>query len=235
MAKIFKGPGPAQEENQEPAEKPHSLPAKVIRSKKMGAGTYPTGPWAEDYKRLQQSIINVLPDVNPRLLLFTSVTDGEESATLVSKFGLVLAAMGEQVLLVDANVREPILHHIFKIDQAPGTTELLSGRLSLTEVMHRFSLNGLNIIPGGTPVKDSFSLQDLGELDSALDVMKAFADWIIFSCPPGQLVQRRCRPCRNGSWRGTRDQGRGNTMGSCPERKIPPGEGRGQHPGGCPQ
>ena len=184
MAKIFKGPGPVKEENQEPAEKPHSLPAKVIRSKKMGAGSYVTGPWAEDYKRLQQSIINVLPDVNPRILLFTSVTDGEESATVVSKFGLVLAASGEQVLLVDAHVREPILHHIFKIDQAPGTTELLSGRRSLTEVMHRFSLNGLNIIPGGTPITDSFSLQDLGEIDSALDVMKAFADWVIFSCPP---------------------------------------------------
>jgi capsular exopolysaccharide synthesis family protein len=184
MAKIFKGPGPAQEKIQEPAEKPHTLPARVIRSKKMGVGAHVTGPWADDYKRLHQNIISVLPDINPRILLFASVTDGEESATVVSRFGLVLAAMGEQVLLVDAHLREPILHNIFNIDQAPGTTELLSGRRSLTEVMHRFSLNGLNIIPGGTPIADSLSLQDLGELDSALDVMKAFADWIIFSCPP---------------------------------------------------
>ena len=107
MAKIYKGPGPVKEENHEPIEKPHSLPAKGHQeAKKWALGSYVTGPWAEDYKRLQQNIINVLPDVNPRILLFTSVTDGEGSATVASKFGLVLAASGEQVLLVDAHVRE---------------------------------------------------------------------------------------------------------------------------------
>ena len=185
MAKIYKGPGPVTEEDHEQTEKPHSLPAKVTRKRKMAVGSYVAGPWAEDYKRLQQNIIGaLLPDVNPRTLLFTSVSDGEGSETIVSRFGLVLAASGEQVLLVDTHLRDPVLHQIFSIEQAPGTTELLSGRRTLTEVIHRTALDGLLLIPGGSPVADPFFFQELETLDAATNVMKAFADWIIFSCPP---------------------------------------------------
>lgn len=164
--------------------KPRSLPAKVVRKRKMAVGSYVAGPWAEEYKRLQKNIASFLPDVNPRILLFAGITDGEGTETIVSRFGLVLAALGEKVLLVDAQMREPVLHHFFSMEQTPGTSELLSGRLTLTEVMRRTPLDGLLVIPGGTAVANPYFSHELDTLNDTVDVMKAFADWIVFSCPP---------------------------------------------------
>lgn len=184
MAKIYKGPGPLEETDRVYAEKPQLLPAKVARKRKMAVGSYVAGPWAEEYKRLQKNIVSLLPDVNPRILLFAGVSNGEGYETIVSRFGLILAALGEKVLLVDTHLREPVLHQIFGVEQVPGITELLSNRLTLTEVIRRTSLEGLLVIPGGSPVANPFLAQELETLNDATDVMKAFADWIIFSCPP---------------------------------------------------
>lgn len=185
MAKIYNGPRPSQAaEDQGYVERPQALPAKVARKRKMAIGSYIAGPWAEEYKRLQKNIANLLPDTNPRTLLFAGVADGEGNETIVSRFSIVLAALGEKVLLVDIQMREPVLHQIFGIQQIPGTTELISGRLSLTEVIRRTPLEGLLVIPGGSPVAHPFFANELETLYDATDVMKAFADWIIFSCSP---------------------------------------------------
>ena len=180
MANTFKM---LEETQREDTKKPHSLPVKVARKRRMAFGSYVAGPWAEEYKRLQNNIASLLPDVNPRILLFAGVTDGEGNETVVSRFGLNLAALGEKVLLIDAQMREPVLHQFFGIEQIPGTTELLSGRLSLTEVMRRTPLDGLLVIPGGSAVSNPFLAHELDTLCDVTDVMKAFADWIIFSCP----------------------------------------------------
>jgi capsular exopolysaccharide synthesis family protein len=173
-----------EEAQRKDTKKPRSLPAKVAKKRKMAVGSYVAGPWAEEYKRLQKNIASFLPDVNPRILLFAGISDGEGTETIVSRFGLVLAALGEKVLLIDAQMREPILHQFFAIDQIPGTTELLSGTLTLTEVMRRTPLDGLLVIPGGSAVATPFFAHELDTLYDTIDVMKAFADWIVFSCPP---------------------------------------------------
>jgi capsular exopolysaccharide synthesis family protein len=184
MTDIYKGTRPLKEKDYEHTEKPRPLPVGVTRKGKMAVGHFANGPWAEESKRLQNSIISLMPDAKQRILLFTGVNDGEGSETVVIRFGLVLAAWGEQVLLIDACVREPSLHKSFGIERAPGTTELLSGKRTLPDVMHRSALKNLLIIPGGSPVNNPFVAQELRTLDAATDVMKGFADWIIFLGPP---------------------------------------------------
>ena len=181
MSSMYKALEEARSENN---KKVLSLPSEVARKRKMAVGQYVAGPWAEEYKRLKMNIEGLSPGVNPKILLFTSVSEGEGSETLVSRFSLVLAALGEKVLLVDTQMREPVLHQIFSIEQIPGTTELLSGKLTLTEVMRRTPLDGLLVIPGGSAVANPFFSHELETLYDVTDVMKAFADWIIFSCPP---------------------------------------------------
>ena len=184
MTNIYKGPRPLQEKDYEYTKKSQPLPVIVTEKGKMAVRPFVTGPWAEESKRLQNSIISLMPDVKQRILLFTGVADGEGSETLVIRFGLVLAALGEQVLLVDTCVREPSLHKSFGIEQAPGITELLSGKGTVPDVIHRSALKGLFIIPGGSSVANPAFAQGLRTLDSATEAMKGLADWIIFICPP---------------------------------------------------
>jgi capsular exopolysaccharide synthesis family protein len=182
-----KDTGPEPEEDHEKSARPHSLPARVVGKRTMAlrpdiADLCVAGPWLEEYNRLQQNIVSVLPDVNPRRILFAGVSGDEGSETVVSRLGVVLSMLGRQVLLVDTQVRDPVLHQIFGIERAPGTIELLSSKCTLVQVIHRTKLDRLFVIPGGSSDGDPFFLQQMETFDYVTDTMKGFADWIILSC-----------------------------------------------------
>ncbi len=150
----------------------------------QGNGQYSISVGAmEEYNRLKQSIVNLLPEEKQRVLLFAGAGPGDGSSRVATNFSMVLASSGERLLLVDANLRSPALHGFFAIGKNPGLAELLSGEATLRQVIRPTHFRNLLLVTAGGLPQNPFPLFGNGKADSAIRQMKGEADWVIFDAP----------------------------------------------------
>ena len=139
---------------------------------------------AEEYHRMKHLILNANPDRKIKTVLFSSSREGEGTSTVTRDFAITLASTGDTVLLVDANVRNPVLHDLFNLEKRTGLTELLTGGNSLTDAIKKTEIPNLSVITSGVPPSNASSIFQSKLLDSLLEQMKQQADWVLFDAPP---------------------------------------------------
>jgi chain length determinant protein tyrosine kinase EpsG len=74
---------------------------------------------------------------------------GEGRSFIAANLAIVFSQLGERTLLVDANLRMPSQHKLFKLSNNAGFSTMLAGRIG-TEAIARISLlPGLYVLPAG--------------------------------------------------------------------------------------
>jgi protein-tyrosine kinase len=184
MSRIFEALTEAEKQKSGARRERQTLISRVLRKSKAAPLRRLTGPSADEYNLLRLNIVRLMSHVKPRVLVFASAADGEGSSNVVSGFGLTVPTWEEKVLLVDADVWDPHLHLVFGVAQVPGATELVSGERDLQEVVHQTEVDGLLVLPGGSPVNHPFSVKALRRLQAATDAIRTSVDWIVFNCAP---------------------------------------------------
>jgi len=137
----------------------------------------------EEYNHLKQSIISLIPTTRPRALLFASSTEDEGNSNVVASFSMVLASAGERLLLVDANLRNPVLHELFAVGKNHGMAELLSGQETLQQVIKPTHVANLSLVTAGSQLQNPSALFEPGKTDAIVRLTKAEADWVLFDAP----------------------------------------------------
>ena len=82
-------------------------------------------------------------------LSITSVDRGDGKSFIVANLGVVFAQLGEQTLIVDADLRHPTQHKIFNVKNRMGLSGVLSGRANLEEIVPVPGVQNLSVLPSG--------------------------------------------------------------------------------------
>ncbi|GID74861.1 hypothetical protein Ade02nite_35020 [Paractinoplanes deccanensis] len=88
----------------------------------------PASADAESYRYLRARLEPRLE--GPATVLVTSAHEGEGRSTTAANLAIVLAQSGREVVLIDTDVRGPVLHHMFELSRDRGLTGLLTGDIS---------------------------------------------------------------------------------------------------------
>lgn len=134
--------------------------------------------------QLKYNLLSINSGSEIRAVLFSSCTEGEGTSTVLVNFASTLAANGESVLLVDANLRTPSLHSALRVGMDNGLTDLLLGRCTLSEAIRETGVPNILVIPGGTPHPNPIIVLESESLGSQIKEMKVQADWVLFDSPP---------------------------------------------------
>ncbi|PTQ12346.1 hypothetical protein CLG96_07380 [Sphingomonas oleivorans] len=111
------------------------------------------------------------------------VMAGADEATPVSliaaNFAVVVAQLGYRVLLVDANVAQPVQHQLFSVANRRGVTTLLAGEQEEEAAISTTAIPNLALLPAGPPVPHPAELFERAPLATRLRPLSSRYDLVL--------------------------------------------------------
>ena len=141
---------------------------------------------AEAYKLLGTNIQFALPDEQQcRIVGITSSCSGEGKSTTAINLAYMLAEAGEQVLLIEADMRLPTLSRRLRLKSAPGLSNILAG---LENAMQSIQPSGihknLNFVSAGDIPPNPSELLGSKSMQTLISVLCNTYDFILLDLPP---------------------------------------------------
>lgn len=106
---------------------------------------------SEPYRALRTAVRFTDPDSDLRTILVTSATPGDGKTTTTANLALALAAGGESVVVVDADLRRAALAGVFGLEQAVGLSSLVLRTATLDDALQHWREN-VWVLPSGRPL-----------------------------------------------------------------------------------
>ena len=109
-----------------------------------------SGMVAEAFRSLRATVAMNLHAENQRTFLLTSAFPSEGKSFSNSNFAITLAQQGLKTLLIDADLRKPVISRMFfGMHRKPGLSEVLLGNVSLQDAVCPSGVEGLSILAAG--------------------------------------------------------------------------------------
>jgi polysaccharide biosynthesis transport protein len=147
--------------------------------------TQPKSQFTESFRSLQTSLLLATAGQPPKFILFTSATPSEGKTTTASNLACILSQGGSRVLLVDADLRRPSIHHRFGLAGKLGLTTVLAGTSSLEEAVQRVAeMPNLDILPSGPVPPFPTEMLSSDAMRKLLDRLGTMYAHVVIDSPP---------------------------------------------------
>jgi len=157
--------------------------------KKLVAAAQPNSPISEAYRVLRTNLQFSSLDKPLRTLLVTSPNPAEGKSTTVANLAVVMAQAGKQVIIVDADLRRPVLHRIFRTPNNRGLTNvLLNAELNLDGHLQHTEVENLRLLSTGPLPPNPSELLGSQRMVALIERLGQEADVILFDSPPLMAV-----------------------------------------------
>ena len=147
---------------------------------------------AEAYRVLRTNLHYANPDAPLRRFLITSAGPGEGKSTTVANLGIALAQSERAVLLVDADLRRPMLHTLFRQPNSPGLSSYLAGDALLDAVIQKTAVPNLSIVGSGPTPPNPAELLGSRRMRDFVNSVSERYDTVVFDSPPVLAVSDAC-------------------------------------------
>ncbi|MBT2701009.1 CpsD/CapB family tyrosine-protein kinase [Bacillus sp. ISL-40] len=165
------------------ALKKKKLVSKDARRKLITA-VDPKSPISEQYRTIRTNIQYSSIDQEIRTILVTSSGPGEGKSTTAANLAVTFAQLGKKVLLVDADLRKPTVHHTFGLNNLFGFTTVLTKQRTLEKTVLETEEQDLYILTSGPIPPNPAELLSSKSMEQFIEDAKAEFEYIIFDTPP---------------------------------------------------
>jgi capsular exopolysaccharide synthesis family protein len=145
----------------------------------------PKSPISEAYRSLRTSILYSTPDKPIKSMIISSPGPGEGKTTTTVNLAMTFAHMGKKTLLIDADLRRPVLHHIFGLEKSPGLTDYLTGEVhDFNELVQSTETKNLYVCSSGINPPNPSELLGSNKMSELIDALEQDWDIILLDSPP---------------------------------------------------
>lgn len=138
----------------------------------------------EAIKGLRTSMHFALLEAVNRRVMITGPTPSIGKTFISANLSAVCAQAGQQVLIIDADMRRGRLHHAFKGRSEYGLCEFLTKTMSFDEVIKASGISGLSYISRGAIPPNPSELLMSDSFDKLLEKASEAFDLVILDTPP---------------------------------------------------
>lgn len=162
----------------------------------------PKSTIAETYRALRTGVEFLATEQQMKVIAVTSASMREGKTTVICNFAMTSAQIGKKVLLIDADLRKPMVSTIFGIEREPGLSDVILGNYKWDEVIKTDTdimmgkmgmeditttapgINNLNIITAGLIPPNTSELLNSSRMSEILAQVKDSYDIVLIDCSP---------------------------------------------------
>lgn len=164
--------------------------------------TRPNSAESETFRMLRTNVDFANLDRSARTVMVTSAGEQEGKSTSVANLAVALARAGRSVLLVDLDLRRPVIARFFGLTHRAGLTDVALGEAKLEDAIHRIPLTGptlpaprtragaehatgsLEVLPAGPVPPDPGEFVGTAALAELLQKLRDRAEIVLIDAPP---------------------------------------------------
>jgi protein-tyrosine kinase len=143
---------------------------------------------AEQFRSIRSNINFATVDRQLRSLVVTSSNAGDGKTMTAANLAIVFNQEGKRVLLVDADLRRPKVHHVFRLANQFGLSNYLIGQKEIDEIIMSTYRTDFDIITSGIIPPNPAELLGSKQMEKFISSVMEIYDVIIFDTPPVLVV-----------------------------------------------
>jgi polysaccharide biosynthesis transport protein len=142
----------------------------------------PASPVVDAYQMLQANLKFLSSDKKLKQVVVTSSVAQEGKSEVAANLAMAIAQVGQRVLLVDADMRNPIQHHVWNLNNTIGLSNVLVEQTTLDLVIQSVDTN-LDVLPAGVLPPNPVALLNSNRMAALCDRLAADYDFVLFDTP----------------------------------------------------
>lgn len=138
----------------------------------------------EQYRRLAARLHVAQAEAGTRVVMITSAVASEGKTLTATNLALTLSeSYKRRVLLIDADLRRPFVHELFRLPNVTGLNDGIRGDAGRKVPLIRVSEH-LSVLTAGRPDPDPMSVLTSERMRRILKDAAASFDWVLVDTPP---------------------------------------------------
>lgn len=142
----------------------------------------------EGFNGLRSNVRICLKKDSHNKIVITSSAPGDGKSTCASNLAISFANIGKKVIILDCDLRKPVINKTFMLSNKKGLSDVLSRLAPILDCIQETSYKNLSIISAGTSVPNPSELLSGDEMKVLIENLEEKYDYIIFDCPPINVV-----------------------------------------------
>jgi len=136
---------------------------------------------AEAYRSLRTNLLfSSGKDSLRKTIVISSAGPKEGKSITTVNLGMALAQAGQNVLLVDADLRRPMLHRVFGLDRQRGLSSVLTGELTIDEAILNTQTPRLSVLVSGSLPADPSQALGSEQMKDVINYTREHYDIVLF-------------------------------------------------------
>ncbi|MEZ5333343.1 MAG: polysaccharide biosynthesis tyrosine autokinase [Thermoanaerobaculia bacterium] len=154
---------------------------------------HPRWAVAEAYRSFRTALMLSTAD-RLQVVTVTSAEAGEGKTTTALNLAVVMAQLGRKVLLVDADLRKPRIHRVFKVSNRCGLVSCLTGSAEPETAIRSTDVAGLKVCTSGPTPPNPSELLASERMARFLEAARQTFDFVVVDTPPVLAVSDAILP-----------------------------------------
>lgn len=167
------------------ARRPTDTTLQTPTQRNLQVLTNSKSQFAEAFRALRTSLLLSVAGREPQVILLTSATPSEGKTTASLNLAAVLAQRDVRVLLIDADLRRPTVHHRFGLNGKVGLTSVLTGSVGLMDAVQNIGdLPSLDVLASGPIPPFPTEMLSSDTMRQLLEEARGIYTHVVMDSPP---------------------------------------------------
>lgn len=137
----------------------------------------------EQYNRLISNIKYSNLENPYKVIMFTSTSMNELKSTTCANLAYSLAHNHKKVVIIDLDVRKPVLYKTFKVERSNGLVEFIEGSINKKDLI-KHSESGVDVVTTGKKVINPMVVIEAQALKDLIKELREEYDYVLIDTPP---------------------------------------------------